>query len=95
MQNEITLTPFQKLRLDVMCAIVHEEEYYKNAINSMGFNINELSHIEISILKSSLLSAEADVIIDFAINSPSTDLGPVKDALDIKIKDIFLECIER
>lgn len=71
-----------------MCSIVHEEEYYKNSIKTMGFNVEELNHVEVSILKASLLSTEADAIIDFAINAPERNISEFKDTLIHKASKI-------
>lgn len=56
------------IRLIVACTIRNNDDYYRNALKSLGVNTDELSHQEISLWKAYCKMVEVDILIETAFN---------------------------
>lgn len=55
-----------QLKALIMSQIQHDDEYYKQAMASIGFVVKNLTHIEIALFKAEMLGIEADTILHVA-----------------------------
>lgn len=75
------------LKLEVMMSITHSDQYYENSIKSDGkFKIENLTHTELSFIKASMLSDEADAIIHIWRTTVEDDIDKKLTYLTDKIK---------
>lgn len=73
------------LRIFVMTQIQHPEEYYQTRMEKQGIIPSDLTHAELSVLKSTMLAIEADAIIHTAKNQLLFDIDKINQSVVEKI----------